>query len=228
VNQPLAGLVNDGHACLNWLNSQPPNIEEARESVDCIIKSGRRAAEVIKRIRALTQKTAVQKAPLDINDVIEDVMPLVRHELLVHSISLRLELAAALPPVVGDRIQLQQVIVNLLMNSIQAMRSVTDRPRELLTRSREHGTDQILVAVEDSGTGIEPQNVDRLFNAFFTTKPDGMGIGLSICRSIIEQHGGRIWATRNSGVGSTFQFTLDTRREMASPPAPKSGRVSPD
>jgi PAS domain S-box-containing protein len=216
VNQPLAGLVNDGHACLNWLNSQPANIEEARESVDCIIKSGRRAAEVIKRIRALTQKTAVQKAPLDINDVIEDVMPLVRHEVLAHSVSLRLELAAALPPVLGDRVQLQQVIVNILMNAIQAMKSVTERPRELLIRSREHGPDQILVAVEDSGTGIEPQNVDRLFGAFFTTKPDGMGIGLSICRSIINQHGGRIWATRNSEGGSTFQFTLDTRREMAS------------
>jgi PAS domain S-box-containing protein len=228
VNQPLAGVVSSGNAALRWLNSQPPSIENAKLSVEHVTKAGKRAAEVIQRIRALSQKTVVQKAPLDINDVIEDVMPLVRHELLVHSVSLRLELAAALPPVVGDRIQLQQVIVNLLMNSIQAMRSVTDRSRELLIRSREHGTDQILVAVEDSGTGIEPQNVDRLFNAFFTTKPDGMGIGLSICRSIIEQHGGRIWATRNSGVGSTFQFTLDTSREMASPPAPKSGRVSPD
>jgi signal transduction histidine kinase len=221
-------VVSSGNAALRWLNSQPPSIKNAKLSVEHVTKAGKRAAEVIQRIRALSQKTVVQKAPLDINDVIEDVMPLVRHELLVHSVSLRLELAAALPPVVGDRIQLQQVIVNLLMNSIQAMRSVTDRSRELLIRSREHGTDQILVAVEDSGTGIEPQNVDRLFNPFFTTKPDGMGIGLSICRSIIEQHGGRIWATRNSGVGSTFQFTLDTRREMASPPAPKSGRVSPD
>jgi signal transduction histidine kinase len=171
---------------------------------------------VIQRIRALSQKTVVQKAPLDINDVIEDVTPLVRHEVLAHGVSLRLELAAALPPVLGDRVQLQQVIVNLLLNGIQAMRSVTDRSRELLIRSREHGTDQILVAVEDSGTGIEPQNVDRLFNAFFTTKPDGMGIGLSVCRSIIGQHGGRIWATGNSGAGSTFQFTLPAFRETAS------------
>jgi signal transduction histidine kinase len=205
--------VSDGCACVNWLKSQPPNIEEARLAVDCIIMSAHRAAEVVQRIRALAQKTVVQMAPLDINDVIEDVIPLVRHEVLVHSVSLRLELAAALPPVLGDRVQLQQVIVNLLMNGIQAMRSVTDRPRELLIRSREHESNQILIAVEDSGTGIEPQNVDRLFDAFFTTKPDGMGIGLSICRSIINQHGGGIWATRNSEAGSTFQFTLDTRRE---------------
>ena len=190
VNQPLAGVVSDGCACLNWLKSQPPNIEEARLAVECIIMSADRAAEVVQRIRALAQKTVVQMAPLDINDVIEDVIPLVRHEVLVHSVSLRLELAAALPRVLGDRVQLQQVIMNLLMNGIQAMRSVTDRPRELLIRSREHGSNQILIAVEDSGTGIEPQNVDRLFDAFFTTKPDGMGIGLSICRSIINQHGG--------------------------------------
>jgi PAS domain S-box-containing protein len=216
VNQPLTGVVSDGYACLNWLKSQPPNIEEARLAVDCIIMAAHRAADVVQRIRALAQKTVVQMAPLDINDVIEDVMPLVRHEVLVHGVSLRLELAAALPRVLGDRVQLQQVIVNLLMNGIQAMRSVTDRPRELLIRSREHGSKQILIAVEDSGTGIEPQNVDRLFDAFFTTKPDGLGIGLSICRSIIDQHGGRIWATRNSVVGSAFQFTLDTRREMVS------------
>jgi PAS domain S-box-containing protein len=216
VNQPLAGVVSSGNAALRWLNSQPPSIENAKLSVEHVTKAGKRAAEVIQRIRALSQKTVVQKAPLDINDVIEDVMPLVRHEVLVHSVSLRLELAAALPPVLGDRVQLQQVIVNLLLNGIQAMTSVTDLSRELLIRSREHGLDQILVAVEDSGTGIEPQNVERLFNAFFTTKPDGMGIGLSVCRSIIGQHGGRIWATGNSGAGSTFQFTLPAFRETAS------------
>jgi PAS domain S-box-containing protein len=215
VNQPLTGVVSSGNACLNWLDSQPPNIEKARRSVDRIIKQGNRAAEVIQRIRAFSQKTAVHKAPLDINDLIEDVMPLVRHEVLVHEVSLRLELAAALPPVLGDRVQLQQVIVNLLMNGIQAMRSVTDRSRELLIRSREHVPDQILVAVKDSGIGIEPANVDRLFDAFFTTKPDGMGMGLSICRSIVNQHNGLIWATRNSGAGSTFQFTLHACRETA-------------
>jgi PAS domain S-box-containing protein len=215
VNQPLAGVVSSGNAALRWLNSQPPSIENAKLSVEHVTKAGKRAAEVIQRIRALSQKTVVQKAPLDINDVIEDVMPLIQHEVFVQGVSLRLELAAALPPVFGDRVQLQQVIVNLVLNGIQAMRSVTDHSRELLIRSREHGSDQILVAIEDSGTGIEPQNIDRLFTAFFTTKPDGMGIGLSICRSIIGQHGGRIWATRNSSVGSTFQFTLPAFRETA-------------
>jgi C4-dicarboxylate-specific signal transduction histidine kinase len=216
VNQPLAGVVISSKACLNWLDSLPPNIEEARRSVDRIIKATNRAGEVIQRIRAFSRKTVVRKTPVDVNDVIEDVVPLVRHEVLAHGVSLRLELAAALPPVLGERVQLQQVIVNLLLNGIQAMRSVTHRTRELLIRSREHGPDQVLVTVEDSGTGIEPQNVDRLFDAFFTTKPDGMGIGLSICRSIIEQHGGRIWAVRNAGAGSTFQFTLPACRETTS------------
>jgi signal transduction histidine kinase len=209
-------VVSSGNAALRWLNSQPPSIENAKLSVEHVTKAGKRAAEVIQRIRALSQKTVVQKAPLDINGAIEDVMPLIQHEVFVQGVSLRLELAAALPPVFGDRVQLQQVIMNLVLNGIQAMRSVTDRSRELLIRSREHGPDQILVAIEDSGTGIEPQNIDRLFTAFFTTKPDGMGIGLSICRSIIGQHGGRVWATGNSGAGSTFQFTLPSFRETAS------------
>ena len=171
---------------------------------------------MLRRVRALANKTEIKKAPLDINDVIEEVMLLFRHEALSHGVSLRLELASALPPVLGDRVQLQQVIMNVLMNGIQAMSSVTGRRHELRIRSHEHEPDQILVAVEDSGIGIEPENVDRLFSAFFTTKPNGMGIGLSICRSIIEQHGGRIWATRNSEAGSTFQFTLRAYREMAS------------
>ena len=133
---------------------------------------------------------------------------MIRREINVHGVSLRLDLASSLPPVDGDRIQLQQVVMNLLMNGIQAMSAVTGRPRELQIRSREHGSDQILVAVEDSGIGIDPGNVDQVFDAFFTTKPDGIGMGLSICRSIIEQHGGRICAKRNSGAGSVFEFTL--------------------
>ena len=154
--------------------------------------------------------------PLDINDVIEEVMLIFRQEALSHGVSLSQELASALPQVLGDRVQLQQVMMNLLMNGIQATSAVTGRRHELRIRSQEHGPDHILVAVEDTGTGIESQNVDRLFSAFFTTKPDGLGIGLSICRSIVEQHGGNIWGTPNSGVGSTFQFTLRTRRETSS------------
>ena len=216
VNQPLAAVVANAVACLRWLDRENPDLGEARRALGWIIKDGNRAGEVIQRVRALANKTDIRKAPLDINDVIEEVMFLFRHEVLSHSVSLRLELASALPPVLGDRVQLQQVMMNLLMNGIQAMSPVTGRRHELRIRSHEHGPDQILVAVEDSGIGIEPENVDRLFSAFFTTKPNGMGIGLSICRSIIEQHDGRIWATRNSGAGSTFQFTLRACREMAS------------
>ncbi len=173
-----------------------------------MIGSARHASEVIARIRALSKKGALERVRLDINRVIDDAIALIRREINVHGVALRLDLGSSLPPVDGDRIQLQQVVMNLLMNGIQAMSPVTGRRRELRIRSREHGSDQILVAVEDSGTGIEPGNVDQVFNAFFTTKPDGMGMGLSICRSIIEQHGGRIWASRNSGAGSTFEFAL--------------------
>jgi signal transduction histidine kinase len=181
-----------------------------------MIASAQHANEVIARIRALSKKGAFESVRFNINQAIDDVIAVIRREINVHGVSLRPDLGASLPPVDGDRVQLQQVVMNLLMNGIQAMSAVTGRPRELTIRSREHGSDQILVAVEDSGTGIEPENVDRLFNAFFTTKPDGIGMGLSICRSIIERHGGRIWATRNSGVGSTFQFTLPACRERTS------------
>ena len=216
VNQPLAAVVANAAACLRWLDRENPDLGEARQALGWIISEGNRAGEVLKRVRALANKTDIRKAPLDINDVIEETILLFRHEVLSQGVSLQLELASALPPVLGDRVLLQQVIMNLLMNGIQAMSSVTGRRHELRIRSHEHGSDQILVAVEDSGIGIEPENVDRLFSAFFTTKPNGMGIGLSICRSIIEQHDGRIWATRNSGAGSTFQFTLRACREMAS------------
>ena len=216
VNQPLAAVVTSASACLRWLNRENPDLGEARRAVELIINEGNRASAVLGRVRALANKTEIKKVPLDINDVIEEVMLLFRHEARSHGVSLRLELASALPPVLGDRVQLQQVIMNVLMNGIQAMSSVTGRRHELRIRAHEHEPGQILVAVEDSGIGIEPENVDRLFSAFFTTKPNGMGIGLSICRSIIEQHGGRIWATRNSEAGSTFQFTLRAYREMAS------------
>jgi C4-dicarboxylate-specific signal transduction histidine kinase len=216
VNQPLASVVTNGDACLRWLGHDVPQLDEARSAVERMISGASHASDVISRIRALSKKGAFERARLDVNEVINDVLVLMRREITDHRVSLRLDLGSSLPPVNGDRVQLQQVIMNLLMNGIQAMRPVTDRRRELLIRSREHGSDQMLVAVEDSGIGIEPENLDRLFNAFFTTKPDGMGIGLSICRSIIEQHDGRIWATRNAGTGSTFQFTLPAFRGTAS------------
>jgi PAS domain S-box-containing protein len=216
VNQPLATVVTFGDACLRWLDREVPRIDKARSAVEQMIGSARHASDVIERIRALSKKGAFESVRLDINQVIDDVIALIRRELNVHGINLRLDLGASLPPVDGDRIQLQQVIVNLLMNGIQAMGAVTDRHRELRIRSREHGSDQILVAVEGSGIGIEPEHAARLFNAFFTTKPDGMGMGLSICRSIIEAHGGQLWATANAPHGATFQFTLPLNADTVS------------
>ena len=145
---------------------------------------------------------------LNINDAISEVIPLVQQDVRRHRVSLRLDLAPALPAVLGDRVQLQQVILNLMVNGMDAMAPVTDRPHELVVRSQLDDSGQVLVAVQDSGIGIDPENVNKLFNAFFTTKPSGMGMGLSICRSIIEDHGGTLWASRNAGPGATFQFTL--------------------
>jgi two-component system sensor kinase FixL len=211
VNQPLAGIVTNGAACLRWLDRTPPELDEARGAVESMISDGMRASDVIQRIRALSKKTDLQKAPLDINRVIDDAIRLVQPELLDQFVSLRLELASALPPVVGDRIQLQQVLINLLMNGMEAMAAVTGRHRELVIRSHPHEGTHVLVQVQDAGIGIDPENANRLFSAFFTTKPNGMGMGLSICRSIIEAHGGRIWASPNAMTGATFQLTLPAR-----------------
>jgi PAS domain S-box-containing protein len=215
VNQRLAAIVANGDACLRWLGRDAPQLDEARAAVDGMISDGNRAAEVIRRIRALSKKTDTLKIPLPINEIIDDVILLLRREVLAHRASLSLELASELPLVLVDRIQLQQVIINLVMNGMEAMASVADRPRELKILSRREA-DQVLVAVQDSGVGIDPEHVDRLFNAFFTTKPSGMGMGLSICRSIIEAHGGKLRASRNAGAGATFQFALPPYREHAS------------
>jgi C4-dicarboxylate-specific signal transduction histidine kinase len=215
VNQPLAAVVTNGEACLRWLSNQPPNIEEARGAVARIIRDGNRASEVIRRLRALTKKTDPQKTPLDINDVVHDVVALVQREVLSHRVRLRFDLDADLPPVFGDRVQLQQVIINLMMNGIEAMAGVTERPRELLIRSRRHEDGHVLVAVQDSGIGIDSEHLDRLFTAFFTTKTDGMGMGLSICRSIVEAHGGEMWVSPNDGPGAAFHFTVQAHRRAA-------------
>ncbi|MEA2961561.1 MAG: hypothetical protein QOI46_1659, partial [Alphaproteobacteria bacterium] len=208
VNQPLAAVVANAEACLRWLGRGTPDLDAARRSVEWIIDDSNRASEVIRRVRALANKTDIEKAPLDIDDVIMEVIALVQRELTSHRISLRMGLAPALPMILGDRVQLQQVIINLVMNGIEAMQSVTDRPRELAIRSRQDETQQVLVSVTDCGVGISAEDADRLFNPFFTTKSGGMGMGLSICRSIVEAHGGRLWATANVPHGATFQFTL--------------------
>ena len=211
VNQPLTGIVTNGAACLRWLDKAPPALDEARCSVEDMISDARRASEVIHSIRALSKKTDAEKVPLDINDVVREASRLVQREAITHGASLRLELAQELPSILGDRVQLQQVIINLVINAIQAMASVTDRPRILLIRSQQSEDGHVLVAVRDSGTGIEAKSVNKLFKAFFTTKPSGMGMGLSICRTIIEAHSGQVSAANNSGPGATFQLILPSR-----------------
>ena len=216
VNQPLAAVVANAEACLRWLDRGTPDLDAARRSVEWIIDDGNRAGEVIRRVRALANKSDIEKAPLDINDVVKEVIALVQGELVSHRVSLRMEFAPALPVVPADRVQLQQVVINLVMNGIEAMQSVTDRPRELLIRSLQDETQQVLLSVTDCGVGISAENADRLFNAFFTTKTNGMGMGLSICRSIIEAHGGRLWVSANLPHGATFQFTLPVSANTAS------------
>jgi PAS domain S-box-containing protein len=216
VNQPLAAIVTTAEACLRFLARPTPNLDEARDAVEWIRKDANRAAEVIRHVRALTNKTDAQKAPLDINDVLSEVIALVQSELFSRRVSLRTEFAPALPVILGDRVQLQQVIINLVMNGIEAMQPITDRPRELLIRSHQDGARQVLVTVEDCGVGISAENADRLFNPFFTTKSGGMGMGLSISRSIIEAHGGQMSAANNAGPGAKFQFTLPLHQERTS------------
>ena len=223
INQPLAAIVADASASLNWLAAAHPDLERVREALDAIVKEGYRAAEAIKRIRQLARKGAPQRHSVDVNEVVHDVLPLVHTELRRQEIALVLDLAADLAPVVGDRSQLQQVVLNLVMNALEAMASVVDRPREMVIRSRPHDGDQVLVSIQDTGVGIAAHQ-DDLFSAFFTTKPDGMGMGLSIGRSIVEAHGGRLWAQPNTPHGAIFRFTLPAHRSIASivapPPSP--------
>ncbi len=208
VNQPLAAIVANGSACLRWLMGDSPDLGEARESAQRIIRDGKRASDVISRIRGLVRKTDPEKTPLDINQAVREVINLTQSEAVGKGVALRTELASELPFVLGDRVQLQQVILNLVMNGIEAMNPVKDRPREMLLRSSEHESDKVLVAVQDSGVGIDAQHLEKIFDTFYTTKPQGMGMGLAISHSIVENHGGRLWAVPNDGPGATFQFTL--------------------
>ena len=208
VNQPLAAIVADANASLNWLAAAPPDLESVRGALDAIVRDGHRAGEVIQRIRQLASKGAPRKDAVDLNDVVRDVVPLVRAELRHQEISLMLDLASKLPPVLGDRIQLQQVLLNLVMNAVEAMGTVTGRPRRLIIRSEPDDDDHVSVAVQDTGIGIAANHLDHVFSAFFTTKPGGMGMGLSISRSIIEAHGGRLWTTPNRPHGAVFHFAL--------------------
>ncbi len=209
VNQPLAGISTHGEACLRWLGRDEPQLGEVRSSVERMIGDGHRASEVISRLRALAKRAPLRPVPQNLNDTLEDALPLVRGELPRHRIVLKLERATDLPMVLADRIHLQQVFINLILNGIQAMDAVSDRPRELLIRTFIGDDGQVRLAVRDRGVGIDPAHMGRLFEPFFTTKPEGMGMGLSISRAMIEANGGRIWASGNDdGPGATFHVAL--------------------
>jgi PAS domain S-box-containing protein len=218
VNQPLAAVVANAEACLRWLGRKPPNLEAARRSVEWVISDSNRASDVMQRVRALAKKSAIERVPININDLVRETVALVQHELIRHHVLLRTELGSNLPMIEADRVQLQQVIINLVINGIEAMQPVADRLRALVIRSLQDDAPQVLVSVADCGIGISAENADRLFNAFFTTKPSGMGMGLSICRSIVEAHGGRLWSTANLPQGATFHFSLPVRADLASDP----------
>ena len=215
INQPLAAVVTNANACLRWLAGPIPNLAEAREALARIARDGNRASDVIGRIRALVKKGGTEQAQLNVNEVIQEVVGLIESEIQKTGVVLRMELAADLPLVFGDRVQLQQVILNLVMNGIEAMSGVTDRSRELLIKSVHHESDKVLVAVQDSGIGIDREKLEEIFNAFYTTKLQGMGMGLAISRSIVENHGGQLMAVPNDGPGVTFEFALPVESTCA-------------
>jgi two-component system, LuxR family, sensor kinase FixL len=216
VNQPLAAVVTNANACLRWLALQSPDLDEARQAVGRIIKDGHRASEVIGRVRALVKKSPPRKDWLNINDIILEVIALARSEMHRNRVSLQTQLADSLPLLLADRVQLQQVVLNLIVNGIEAMNRSSEGKRELGVSTERDGSNRVLIAVRDSGVGLNPESLEHLFDPFYTTKPDGMGMGLAISRSIIEAHGGRLWATLNAPCGAVFQFTLPHDGERGS------------
>ena len=217
VNQPIAATVTNAQVALTWLGRQPPDLEEVREALDCIVRDGNRAGAVIARIRALIKKAPARKDSLDINEAIREVIVLTRGEAVKNGVSVQTQLASGLPSVQGDRVQLQQVLLNLIMNAIEAMSGMSEGTRELRISTGEPESGGVVVAVCDSGPGLAPEAFGRLFEAFHTTKSSGMGMGLSICRSIIEAHGGRVWASVNEPRGAVFQFTLPPKQDETVP-----------
>ena len=208
LNQPLGSIVTSGDACLRWLAAKPPNLGEVLQAVEAIIRDGARASGVLVRIRGLLRRGERLRERSDINDVVREVIALSDGELRRNGLSLRTEMPGDLPPVVVDRILMQQVILNLIMNAMEAMRAVSDRVRVLRIRTEEQPSGSIVVLVQDSGVGVDPKHSSRMFEAFYTTKAQGIGMGLTISRSIVEAHGGQLWAVANDGPGSTFCFTL--------------------
>jgi PAS domain S-box-containing protein len=213
INQPLGAVVANGQACLRWLSAQPHNLAKACEAAERIVRDGKAAAEVVQRIRALFKRAAVEKVMLDLNEVIGEVPRLLGGETSRRRVAIETDLQKDLPPVPGDRVQLQQLVLNLLLNGIEAMDSVRDRPKRILISSKRDSPKTVLVEIEDSGVGlVDP---DRIFDAFFTTKSNGMGMGLAICRSIIEVHDGRLWARPGGTAGTAFCFTLPVHSSVS-------------
>jgi C4-dicarboxylate-specific signal transduction histidine kinase len=210
VNQPLTAVVTNGHACMEWLSANPPDLGEARQSAERIIEDGTRAGKVLGRIRSLFKKEAPARDWLNMNDVIQELTVFLRGEAMSQRISLRMDLAADLPCVRGDHVQLQQVVLNLIMNAIEAMRGTDDGPKEIWIRSRREDSAGVRIAVEDRGVGLSPEIAEKIFQPFFTTKDQGIGMGLSISRSIVESHAGRLWAAPGPSGGALFQFTIPT------------------
>jgi C4-dicarboxylate-specific signal transduction histidine kinase len=208
VNQPLAAVVANADACVAWLSRESPNLVEARAAAERAIQGATRASEVIVRIRSLINKEAPERERIQLNESINEAVALADGQASRNQVSIILQLTPDLPPVLGDRIQLQQVLVNLMMNAIEAMSGVSDRPKQLRVQSQPQGTDQVLVRIQDSGIGVSIELMTRLFEPFFTTRSQGIGMGLPISRSIIEAHGGRLWAESTENQGSVFQFTL--------------------
>jgi C4-dicarboxylate-specific signal transduction histidine kinase len=211
ISQPLTAVVTHGHACLEWLSANPPNIAKVRQTAESIIRDGTRAGTVLGRIRSLFKKERLTKDWFDMNEVIEELTVFLRDEAIGRGISIRTELALGLPRIKGDRIQLQQVVLNLLLNGMDAMAKATGRSKEMWVASRRNDSDEVVVSVEDAGIGLPADLEGKIFDPFFTTKPQGIGMGLSISRSIIESHRGRLWAEPRPSGGSVFQFTIPVR-----------------
>jgi C4-dicarboxylate-specific signal transduction histidine kinase len=208
LNQPLSGIVTNASTCMRMLATDPPNVEGARETVRRTIRDANRASDVITRLRALFGKKDPSAEPVDLNDATQEVIALSLGERQRNRVILQTELADDLPPVMGDRVQLQQVVLNLLLNASDAMIDVEDRPRKIVVRTERDGVERVRLTVQDAGVGVESEPVEKFFEAFYSTKTDGMGIGLSVSRSIIESHHGRLWASANDGPGATFAFSI--------------------
>jgi PAS domain S-box-containing protein len=216
VNQPIAATITNAEAALQWLGARPPDLEEARQALARILKAGTRAGDVIGRIRDLIKKAPPRKDRLEVNGALREVIELTGGEAMKNGVSVRTQLADGLPLIVGDRVQLQQVMLNLIINALEAMGGTSEGSRELLISTRKSDSGDVLVAVRDSGPGLAPATLDRLFDAFYTTKATGLGMGLSICLSIIAAHGGRLWASANVPRGAIFQFTLPAQPGIGS------------